>query len=129
MRIFCSSVLLLIWLYSCTGKIHYPAKVLRPTEMQEVFWDMIKADALASEVVMKDSSKKILAVSVGLYKNVFISHHITKDIFDSSYSFYQKHPYLMRVLLDSMNAERERRKALLYQRPVITPQDTSKVKS
>ncbi len=118
-------LLLIVSIYSCAGKTHYPKGVMKQQQMQEVLWDMLKADAIASEIVRTDSSIKLTTKNIELYKKVFIAHKITRNDFELSYSFYEKHPELMRVLLDSMNAERDRKSAIINRPPY--PIDSSKI--
>src|SRR5437879_1949166 len=122
-----TALFLLIVLYSCSGKTPFPRGVMKPPQMQEVLWDMLSADALASELVKKDTSLKLKAKNIELYKQVFRAHNITRSDFELSYSFYQKHPEIMRVLMDSMNAQRDK-KSIQY-KPTPKPIDTSKVKA
>ena len=117
--------LLVMSIFSCAGKSQLPKGVMKPKQMQEVFWDMLMADGLASELVKKDSTLKLPSKNIELYKIVFLVHNITRSDFESSYSFYAKHPELMRVLLDSMNAQRERKKASM-DRYKLLPVDSSK---
>ena len=108
-------IFFLVILDSCSGRITIPKGVIKPPQMEEVLFDMMKADALATEIVKKDSSINLPARNIELYKKVFSAHNITRADFDSSYSFYEKHPEMMRILLDSMNVMRERKRANIYQ--------------
>ena len=38
-------------------QINVPANIIKPKQMQEVLWDMIRADTLAQEIIKKDSAK------------------------------------------------------------------------
>ena len=108
-------IFFLVILYSCSEKTNIPKGIIKLPQMEEVLFDMMKADALASEIVKQDSSLKLPAMNIELYKKVFSAHNITRTVFDSSYSFYEKHPEMMRILLDSMNVLRERKRANIYQ--------------
>lgn len=113
-------LLLLFYFCSCSGNSTIPKNVLNQTQMEAVLWDMCKADALGTEIIQKDTSKKLKNVSIELYQKVFASHHITRGAFDSSYSFYSNHLELMKTLFDTLNAQRERKSASLYQKPVVS---------
>lgn len=73
--------------------------------MQDVMWDMGRADQLLNDILLKnDSSLNRDTESIKLYKEVFRIHNITKEKFQQSFSFYQKHPVLLKIILDSINA-------------------------
>jgi len=55
-----------------------------------------------SYILNKDSIDRV-AESSKIYGQVFQVHHITKEEFDKSYSYYREHPELMRILLDSLS--------------------------
>ena len=93
----------------CSGKDKLPDGILKPKQMQEVLWDMVRADALTPELVKKDSSLKATSENIDLYNKVFSVHHISRTIFQASFSYYEKNADLMNSLLDSMNALQQRR--------------------
>ena len=95
--------------------------------MQEVLWDMLQADGVATEMVKKDSSLKLAAENIKLYRKVFLAHKISKAQFEVSYSFYQQHPDLMKVLLDSMNAQRNSKADKIHKKIVLSKIDSSKI--
>ena len=124
-----SFLMLIVSIYSCAGKTHFPKIVMKPTQMEEVMIEMFKADALSAEIVRKDSSKKLAVENIRMYQQIFLAHKTTRREFDTSYSFYQKHPELMKLLLDSLHSIQERSRATMFTKPVIVHMDSSKVKS
>lgn len=71
--------------------------------MQDILRDIIKADALAQEIALKDSSRDVKTINIELYNNVFALYSITQGQFDTSYSFYEKNPSLMYMMFDTLN--------------------------
>lgn len=94
----------------CTAKVRIPNDVLNQNQMTQILWDLLKADALASELYTKDSSSLPKPKNLNLYQEVFSSYAITKETFDKSYTFYEQHPELMKTVLDTMNVQREKMK-------------------
>lgn len=118
-------IFLLIIFSCCTGKTVIPLGILNQHQMTEILWDMLKADALSSEFANKNLSLHIKSTNVDLYKSIFSSHSVTINTFDKSYSFYEQHPELMKTVLDTMNAQRDRIKVKSLHK-VIPPSNKSK---
>ena len=76
--------------------------------MQNILWDVIRAQALSAEMARKDSTIKEVAETKILTQKVFEIHHITSSAFDQSYSWYTGHPEIMRIIFDSMNIQNQR---------------------
>jgi hypothetical protein len=106
----------LLFFYSCKESI--PSGVIKPAKMQEVLWDVLRAEALSQEIVKMDSSKSVAAESIRLTKKVFLLHNITQQQFEKSYSYYTAHPDIMRTIFDSLNNQQSRK--------IYAPTDTTK---
>jgi len=76
--------------------------------MQEILWDVFRADALAQQSVKNDSTKIVAEENSMLTLKVFSIHGITKEQFDKSYAYYSQHPDVMRTVLDSLSAQKTR---------------------
>ncbi len=76
--------------------------------MQEILWDVFRADALAQQSVKNDSTKIVSEENSTLTRKVFSIHGITKDQFDKSYAYYSQHPDVMRTVLDSISTQKTR---------------------
>ncbi len=92
--------------YSCKEAI--PADVIKQKKMQEILWDVLRADALSQQLVKNDSTKSLTNENVRLSKRVFVIHGIKQEQFDKSYSYYTKHPDVMRSMLDSIATQKVR---------------------
>jgi Domain of unknown function (DUF4296) len=99
-------------LFSCSGKNKVPAEIIQQKEMQNILWDVIRAQALSGEMAGKDSAINEIAETNILTRKVFEIHHITSSAFDQSYAWYTGHPEMMRIIFDSMNIQNQRRNDL-----------------
>ena len=91
-------------LAACKSRDHIPKNVLPQLKMQKVLWDMIRADQyLADFVVNKDSALNRRTENMQLYQQVFTIHHISKEEFQHSFSFYRSHPALLKIIMDSLS--------------------------
>src|SRR5215813_6879806 len=92
-----------VFIVSCGHKDKMPKNILPEAKMRAVLWDMISASQyLNLYMYNKDSIDKI-AAGEKAYGQVFQLHHITKEEFDKSYTYYRQHPDLMKVILDSLS--------------------------
>ena len=92
--------------YSCKETV--PSGIIKQNKMQEVLWDMLRADAFSHQIANSDSTKLADDERAKLKRQVFIIHNITEDQFDKSYSYYVQHPEIMRNMLDSLNSQKIR---------------------
>ena len=99
-------------LFSCSGKNKVPAEIIHPKEMQNILWDVMRAQALSGEMARKDSTINEIAETKRLTQKVFEIHNITSSAFDQSYSWYTSHPEMLRIIFDSMNIQNQRRNDL-----------------
>ena len=97
-------------LFSCTGKNDLPGGILKPREMQEVFWDYIRVDVYTTEFIKKDSSKNAVLENLKLQDKLFKLHHTSREQFYQSYTWYSNHRSLMRTMIDSVVAKVQREK-------------------
>jgi hypothetical protein len=94
---------------SCKSK---EKEIISLPEMKLVMWDMLNADALYNQIIIKDSTARINKENLRFYQDVFNIHHITKERFYNSYRFYASHPDNMKILIDSLNAYGGRMRAI-----------------
>lgn len=104
-------VLLLIFIFtaSCNSNSFIPHGIIKPPQMQQIFWDIIRGDILAQEIVKNDSTKNVKTESLAITEKVLLIHHTNKDKFEKSMSFYSKHPQLLKVIFDSIDARQTRK--------------------
>jgi hypothetical protein len=97
-----------LFLLSCNDS-HIPSDVIKPAAMQDIFWDIIRGDILAGEIIKKDSAKSLKSESFAITEKVFQIHHVNREKFDKSVTFYSKHPELLKTIFDSLSAKHARR--------------------
>lgn len=112
-------VIILLFILSlftaCSSKGKIPPGVLHINAMKPIVWDMIvtEQNIAATDPVRIDSFKLPLLAG---YEKVFAVHKIDKNTFYKSFDFYEAHPDLLKVLMDSVNSYGMRKKAELYNR-------------
>ena len=122
--------IVLLWLiilltFSCKEKVEIPKGVLPQSKMQTVMLDLIRADEVVNQQSYGDSAASVLAKREILYQKVFQVHKLTKEQFKSSFNFYQNHPNLLKVVLDSMY-EVTRRETIVDTAQLKKPKTTLK---
>lgn len=73
--------------------------------------DLIKADEIVNQQTYGDSAVGIKNKREILYQKVFQIHKVSKEQFKKSFTFYQNHPDLLKVVLDSMYEQIKREAA------------------
>lgn len=117
-------------LWSCSEKNKVPAEIIQPNEMQNILWDVMRAQALSTEIARKDSGINEIAETKVLTQKVFEIHNIDSIAFTRSYSWYTNHPDVIRVIFDSLNAQNQRETQLeIKERNHPLKLDTSKKSS
>ncbi len=92
--------------YSCKDSM--PSGIIEQNKMQEILWDVLRADALSQQIISRDPAKSLAAENLKLTRKVFLIHNITEEQYEKSYSYYTHHPDMMRVILNSLNVEKTR---------------------
>ena len=92
-----------------------PKGVYGQRQMEEILWDMMRADRFSAQYLLKDSARiSVKAETMKLYQEVFRRHHTTKQEFDKSLAFYFNHPDLSRDIFDSIAARATREKESVF---------------
>lgn len=98
------SGIFLVAILSCSSKDNVPEDILPRQKMTEVMWDMMRAgEFLNSFVFFKDTQTNRSAQSQKWYSKIYRIHGLTKEEFERSYDYYQHHPHLMKIILDSLS--------------------------
>ncbi len=105
-RFFC--LFFLIILSSCSSKDTAPSDIIQPKEMEDIMWDVMRAQALALETSRKDSSLNDTAETKALTQKVFEIHKINAPDFNKSYDWYIKHPGAMRLIFDTLYKQKQK---------------------
>ena len=97
-------LLAFVFITSCNSNSYIPSDIIKPPQMQDILWDIIRGDVLAQEIVKSDSTRKIKNESFAITEKIFFIHHINRDKFEESMDFYEKHPELLKTIFDSISA-------------------------
>ena len=110
-----SVIFLLLFLSSCSHKEKMPPDIFPMNKMKLLVWDMEMADQKASEqfLLQKDSMRM---EATSLYQQVFAKYKTDKRTFYKSFSYYESHPELLKVLFDSISNYSSRQKSALYKK-------------
>lgn len=98
-------IITLFLFFSCKQKTKIPDNVLPPGKMEKVLLDMLRADEFLNQ---KKSDTSIPPDSFNrtvVYNSVFLAHKINQEKFRKSFSYYESHPDMLKIVLDSMNSE------------------------
>ncbi len=107
---YCIIIMFVFFIAACNHKEEIPSDIIKPQKMQLILWDYLKADAYASEIIRKDSSKNDTLENIKLQKVIFENYKITKEDFYKSYKYYCSYPKMMTTILDSMVSKQDKGK-------------------
>ena|ERR1700681_2791614 len=112
----CFSVLFFVM--SCTNKDSIPRGIIPKDKMEKILWDMILADQFSTPYLLKDSARiNTKMETMKLYAEVFQIHHVSKEEFQKSFSYYLSRPDITKTMFDSLSAHSNRHREELYKRP------------
>jgi hypothetical protein len=92
-----------LFLFSCTKKTQVPKDILPPDKMEILLLDLIKADELINKKSIDSTVRDSFSKEV-VYTSVFNKHKISKEKFRKSFSYYESHPEILKVVLDSLQS-------------------------
>src|SRR5689334_1413503 len=99
-----SCILLLI--VACSSKNKVPKGILAKQEMEDVLWDLLRGDQMLDGYTFpRDSLANKSAIAQGWYDEIFRLHKTDRTSFQKSYTWYKKHPEVMKELMDSISAK------------------------
>lgn len=102
---------------SCGNSKRIPDDIIPKEKMENIFWDMIMADRLAAQYILKDSAiKDVKKESFMVYDKVFQTHRISQEEFIKSYKYYISRPDISRVIFDSLSNRGSRKRQESYKK-------------
>jgi len=108
-------ILMMFACISCNSD-KIPADIIQPDKMKKVIWDMVRAEQIVfNDTLFKTPSAK-KNKTTELYQQVFSIYKIDRNSFYNSYKYYEEHPDLNRLLMDSVNQYSGRKRQELYNR-------------
>ena len=96
--------------------------------MGNIMWDIMRAQSLASEMALKDSTLDVAFQTKLLSQKVFEIHKIDSTQFNKSYTWYVKHPDVLNRIFDSVYAQKQKLNNLELKRNQIHHQPNKKIK-
>ena len=101
-------------LSSCDHKNTMPDGILKKDQMQAVLWDIMRAEVFTNQYVKKDTQKNPIIENAKLQNQIFAIHHVSREDFYKSYSYYKEHTDLMQPILDSITSKNTRDRNKLF---------------
>jgi hypothetical protein len=92
--------------YSCKPEL--PKGILPAEKMEAIYWDLMRADEMSNYYRAIDTTYVKLKKQEALYEAIFRIHQISKDEFNKSKAYYELHPELLKIVLDSIHARGEK---------------------
>lgn len=87
--------------------------------MQSILWDVMRSQTLANEMSFRDSTMNIAIQTKELTKKTFEIHKTDSAHFNESYNWYVRHPLKLKVIFDSLYAQKQRENILQLKRGVL----------
>src|SRR5689334_8272988 len=95
-----------LFIVACTSKNKVPKGILAKQEMEDVLFDLFRGGEMREGYVLpKDSSANKAAIAQAWYDEIFRLHNTDRTSFQKSYTWYKKHPEVMKELMDSISAK------------------------
>jgi hypothetical protein len=96
--------ILLVTLVACRPKGDVPKGILPKEKMEDVMWDMLRADEFVKEYMLaRDTSLRDTAEYIKMYERIFRLNKTNREQYAESFTYYRTHPKLMREIMDSLN--------------------------
>jgi len=93
-----------ILMASCSSKEKIPRDLIAQDKMRAILWDMMRADQFLTDYVLnRDTSLDKSAERLRYYSRIFSIHKISREKFQHSFSYYQAHPPLFKMIMDSIS--------------------------
>ena len=94
----------LLFLFSCTKKNAVPKNILPPDKMEKLLLDLMEADELIARKSIDSTINDSFSRGV-VYSAIFTQHKTNKEEFIKSFSYYERNPQLLKIVLDSIQSE------------------------
>ncbi len=96
------------FLFSCHSVDKAPKDIISPKEMKSILWDVMRAQTLAQETSLKDTTVSVAEETNLLSKKIFKIHKTDSLHFMESYNWYVKHPATLKLIFDSLYTQKQR---------------------
>jgi len=100
-------IMILCFFVGCNSPKEKTADIISPEKMKLVFWDYLRANEYAFEIIKKDKTQNDTTLNIHLQNLIFKQYKISRETFYRSYSYYTNNSNLLVPILDSMIAKHE----------------------
>jgi len=112
-------LLVIIFALACNSKTDTPAKLLSRDKMEDVLWDLMRADLFINNyMVIKDTALDKKKQGIELYSQILKLHKVSQEQFRESFLYYRSQPEELKVLMDSLSHHND---SSTLQKSTITP--------
>jgi hypothetical protein len=98
---------------ACSQTEKLPPGIAAPDKMKHLFFDLYLVDAVNTERKLRDSGFLLQVENHKDFVRVLEIHGMNRKSFQKNFSYYKKHPQLMKRVTDSLAAYAARRSAEL----------------
>ena len=100
----CLLLLMIIFGVGCNSKPEAPAKLLSRDKMEDILWDLMRADLFINNyMVIKDTALDKKKQGIELYSQILNLHKVTQEQFRESFQYYRSQPEELKILMDSLS--------------------------
>lgn len=115
----------ILLVYSCSDKAGAPAHLIARDKMEDVLWDMMRADLFINNyMVIKDTALDKKKQGIHLYTRILKMHKISQEDFRESFKYYRSQPIELKDLMDSLS---RRKDSLPVSKPTKMPMQADTV--
>jgi hypothetical protein len=108
MRRYFFITLLLVSLDACQSSHSVPRGILPPEKMELVLYDLLRSGNLVNNfIIAKDSTVSKDQEHIKWINRVLTFHRVSEADFKKSFTYYQEHPELMSVMMDSISRKED----------------------
>lgn len=108
-----------LMLAACADTRNLPPDVLPVEAMEQVLWDMIRADRFNSSFIFTRRDSALRATNEEeaaiMFEKVFAVHGISREDFLHSYKYYLSRPDLLKGIVDTLISRGDRMRAKMYE--------------
>lgn len=94
--------MLILAMVSCSENDDIPKGILKPSQMEQAFWDYMKADVYTSEFLKGDSTTNDTLQNLRMQEAIFKKYNISRGKFENSLNYYLDHPGILSPMADSI---------------------------
>ena len=101
----CLLVLSILAFFSCNNN---EANILSIREMQDIQWDLMRADEMVDYYKLSDSLYPFEQKRMEYYNKVYSIHHTNKEDFTRSMHYYTARPALLKQIVEGVHTKGQR---------------------